>query len=174
MFTATADLSEFHDAVARTKLLLLAGKDEIARETAKAVRDEAKRGTFKDQSGALRGTIEAHPLSSGEWEVVAPQPYALYVEDGTEPHPIFPQKHYSFKGPLAPGQGRRSTPVWQGGKHASGVLRFVIGGRVIYARSVFHPGTRAYAFMGHAYTKGEATIYATAERVCERIAARWD
>lgn len=50
--------------------------------------------------------------------------YAPYVHDGTRPHVIRP-------------------------KNAS-VLRFEIGGRVVYARVVHHPGTRARPFIDRA------------------------
>lgn len=50
--------------------------------------------------------------------------YARYVNDGTRPHIIRP-------------------------KNAS-VLRFVVGGRVVYARVVHHPGTRANPFLDRA------------------------
>lgn len=50
--------------------------------------------------------------------------YAQMVNDGTRPHVIRP-------------------------KNAS-VLRFVVGGRVVYARVVHHPGTRANPFLDRA------------------------
>lgn len=49
--------------------------------------------------------------------------YAEYVHDGTRPHVIR-------------ARGR--------------ALRFVVGGRVVYARSVQHPGTRARPFLTRA------------------------
>lgn len=50
--------------------------------------------------------------------------YAQMVNDGTRPHVIRP-------------------------KNAS-VLRFVVGGRVVYAKVVHHPGTRANPFLDRA------------------------
>lgn len=50
--------------------------------------------------------------------------YAQMVNDGTRPHAIRP-------------------------KNAS-VLRFVVGGRVVYAKVVHHPGTRANPFLDRA------------------------
>jgi hypothetical protein len=46
----------------------------------------------------------------------------LYVVDGTPPHRIQPRRR-------------------------GGVLRFEIGGRVVYARYVQHPGTRPNGFL---------------------------
>jgi len=51
--------------------------------------------------------------------------YAPFVNDGTRPHIIKPRR---------PG----------------GSLRFVIGGRVVYAKVVHHPGTRARPFLDRA------------------------
>jgi hypothetical protein len=51
--------------------------------------------------------------------------YAPFVNDGTRPHIIKPRR---------PG----------------GSLRFVVGGRVVYAKVVHHPGTRARPFLDRA------------------------
>jgi len=50
--------------------------------------------------------------------------YAAMVNDGTRPHIIRPKN--------------------------ARVLRFVVGGRVVYARVVHHPGTRANPFLDRA------------------------
>lgn len=50
--------------------------------------------------------------------------YAGYVHDGTRPHTIRPRQAQA--------------------------LRFVVGGRVVYARVVHHPGTRARPFLDRA------------------------
>ena len=51
--------------------------------------------------------------------------YAPYVNDGTRPHQIRP-------------------------KSPGGVLRFRVGGRIVYAKVVNHPGTRARPFLDDA------------------------
>lgn len=51
--------------------------------------------------------------------------YAAMVHDGTRPHQIRP-------------------------KRAGGRLRFVVGGRVVFARVVNHPGTKARPFLDDA------------------------
>ena len=51
--------------------------------------------------------------------------YAPFVHDGTRPHRITP-------------------------RNAGGVLRFRMGGRIVYARYVNHPGTRARPFLDRA------------------------
>ena len=50
--------------------------------------------------------------------------YAAYVNDGTRPHTIRPR--------------------------TAKALRFVVGGRVVYAKVVHHPGTRARPFLDRA------------------------
>ena len=52
------------------------------------------------------------------WQVFNPVPYAEYIENGTRPHVIRP-------------------------KRQDGTLRFRIGGKVVYAKIVHHPGTKA-------------------------------
>lgn len=62
------------------------------------------------------------PAPSGvEVRVVAELPHARYHHDGTEPHTI--------------------TPV------RAKALRFTVGGRVVFAVRVQHPGTRANPFL---------------------------
>lgn len=52
--------------------------------------------------------------------------YAPYVNDGTRPHPIKP-------------------------KRPGGVLRFVVGGRVVFAKRIpMHPGTKPNPFLDRA------------------------
>lgn len=54
--------------------------------------------------------------------ITSTHPATVYVVNGTRPHMIFPRRR-------------------------GGVLRFTIGGRVVYARFVSHPGTRPNGFM---------------------------
>lgn len=51
------------------------------------------------------------------YEVFNPVEYAPYIEEGTRPHVIRPRRAQT--------------------------LRFVVGGRVVYAKVVHHPGTKA-------------------------------
>lgn len=66
--------------------------------------------------------------------------YAAYVNDGTRPHVIRP-------------------------KRRGGRLRFNVGGRVVYARVVNHPGTRARPFLDRALRE----VIASRERYRLRI-----
>jgi hypothetical protein len=64
---------------------------------------------------------KANPLGI----VMVDHPAATYVMNGTSPHPILPRK-------------------------PNGVLRFTMGGKVVYARSVQHPGTKPNPFLWRA------------------------
>jgi hypothetical protein len=55
---------------------------------------------------------------------VAHVDYAKFVHDGTRPHVIRPRQAQA--------------------------LRFLVGGRVVYAKVVHHPGTRARPFLDQA------------------------
>jgi hypothetical protein len=67
-----------------------------------------------------------------EGKIVNRVPYAVYVNEGTSPHVILPR--------------RRSA------------LRFVKRGRVIFAKKVHHPGTKAYNITGKAWKEAQPRI----------------
>src|SRR5262245_5841986 len=80
------------------------------------------------ETSYLRRSIRKVPAFSPRgpmWRVEATASYAPFVEEGTRPHQIRP-------------------------KRAGGVLRFKVGGRVVYARIVNHPGTKATHFLSNA------------------------
>lgn len=65
--------------------------------------------------------------SGGEFRgtVKSTHPASIYVLNGTRPHMIFPRRR-------------------------GGVLRFTVGGRVVYARYVSHPGSKPNNFLAAA------------------------
>lgn len=79
-------------------------------------------------TGRLRASIRLERRSllglRMRWTVGSDVEYAAMVNDGTRPHKIRP-------------------------KNAK-ALRFVVGGRVVYARVVNHPGTKAQPFLDRA------------------------
>ena len=81
------------------------------------------------RTGRLRSSIRAEPPRifslRGSLTVGSDVEYAGFVNDGTRPHQIKPRR-------------------------TGGVLRFTVGGRVVYARVVNHPGTRARPFLDRA------------------------
>lgn len=76
------------------------------------------------KTGNLRGSLGIKVLS--DRVVIGPDttqaPYAPYVEFGTQPHEIKPKK-------------------------AGGVLAFKMNGKMVFARKVNHPGTRAQPYV---------------------------
>jgi hypothetical protein len=80
------------------------------------------------QTGRLRSSIRAEPPRifslRGVAKVGSDLEYAGFVNDGTGPHTIRPRTKQ--------------------------VLRFRVGGQVVFAKVVHHPGTRANPFLDRA------------------------
>jgi hypothetical protein len=132
--------------------------------TGKVTRAKAKRGSFHDHTYQLRSTITDRNIGKrGDWymvEVVAPMPYASYVEHGTGPHDIWPKAGYKLNGPVREGQTRRAEGR---GPHTQIVgrgmaLRWKVGGQQFFARMVRHRGSRAFPFMEPAAEYGQQYI----------------
>lgn len=87
--------------------------------------------------------------------------YASYLNDGTRPHEILPLDYHwgsgRFMHPTSRVTGRRAENVTAGAGRGS-FLRFTVGGRVVFARMVKHPGTDAYQYMTKAYDKAERVM----------------
>jgi phage gpG-like protein len=96
-------------------------KEEI-RTGGRQVLNRAKILTPVD-TGRLRASLKM--TESGDTVTISTNvAYAEYVHDGTRPHVIRPNRRQA--------------------------LRFVVGGRVVYAKVVHHPGTRARPFLTRA------------------------
>lgn len=80
------------------------------------------------RTGRLRASIRAEPPRifslRGSVTIGSDLEYAAMVNDGTSPHIIRPRRAQA--------------------------LRFTVGGRVVYAKLVRHPGTRANPFLDRA------------------------
>lgn len=119
--------------MARIRLDPSAVKAEInriaARDAARVAREvEARAKQLAPvNTGRLRGSIQAQPKFTFRGPTVrvsADVNYATFVENGTAPHVIRPRN--------------------------AKALKFKIGGRVVFARVVHHPGTKAVHFMARA------------------------
>lgn len=92
-------------------------------------------------TGRLRAAIKGKPKRSWtlrpRFEITCNVDYAAMVHDGTRPHMIRPRA------------GRSGRPKRGGGTKPT-YLRFEIGGRVVYAREVRHPGTDPRPFLDRA------------------------
>lgn len=97
---------------------------------------------FRDRTGELRGTLTIIDTGAFSKRLVAPANHAKWVNDGTQPHVILPVN----------GQ----------------FLRFVVNGRVIYAKKVNHPGTTKRQFMEHAGEAGGQAMKILFEEGAER------
>lgn len=73
----------------------------------------------------IRVSIYRGPGGEFRGDIRSTHPATIYVVNGTRPHRIYPRR---------PG----------------GVLRFTVGGRVVYARYVNHPGTKPNNWMREA------------------------
>lgn len=73
----------------------------------------------------IRASIGSGPGGEFRGTVKSTHPASIFVINGTRPHRIEPRR---------PG----------------GVLRFTVGGRVVYARFVNHPGSKPNDFLGQA------------------------
>lgn len=103
-----------------------ASREEL-REASRQVVNRAK-VLAPVRTGRLRSSIRAEPPRifslRGSVKVGSDLEYAAFVNDGTRPHTIRPRTKQ--------------------------VLRFQVGGRVVFAKVVNHPGTRANPFLDRA------------------------
>lgn len=115
------------DQAALRRVITNASRRELT-EAARQVVNRAKVLAPVD-TGRLRASIRADPPRifslRGSVSVGSDVEYSGYVNDGTRPHTIRPRR-------------------------TGGVLRFQVGGQVVFARVVNHPGTRARPFLDRA------------------------
>lgn len=167
MLSATFDLTQFHQRV-RSSAKAIENDTMIAvARAAKAGAEKAKQGGFKDKSGNLRRGIMARVVGwSGNqyiWEFkTSNAPYALFVEEPTKPHWIFPKAgHNAPLSGLYPGQSRRARGK---GPHEHVVGRGIAlrwkgaNGESIFRRSAYHPGTEGFFFMRAAENHAHAVL----------------
>ncbi|AMD42766.1 tail assembly chaperone [Streptomyces phage Xkcd426] len=72
--------------------------------------------------GSIPEGIIVGPYRDGAIDVISTNPHTVLVHNGSRRHPIFPRRR-------------------------GGMLRFQVGGRIVYARMVNHPGYRGDPFM---------------------------
>lgn len=112
-------------------------------DVAKIAYRAAKETTlFKDRTGELRGTLDIVDTGAYAKRVIARAKHGRYIESGTKAHVILP----------------KNAPM----------LRFVIGGRVVFARRVNHPGTAKRPFMENAAQAGSQAMSVVMREGAER------
>ena len=123
------------------------GLADVVRASCEDGAEEARRvGAFKDQSGALRGSIVGR-ASGLDGEIEATAEHASFVEDDTRPHEIVPRR--------------------------AKMLRWEDGDGVHFAHRVMHPGTKGKPFMGPASLMAERALEARATVLLARLGDRF-
>ena len=113
---------------------------------------------------------------SGSWGyLINHTPYGAYVEYGTKAHKIWPMAGHKMIGPTRDNQNRRKGG--KGSEHIVGrgiALRFRIGGQIVFARMVNHPGSVAMPFMRPAAEyAGQVLIRETENYTFAMVAKLW-
>jgi hypothetical protein len=165
MLAITYDLTQFRERVRESKRALERDMIAAVEKAARAGRDEAKRGGFKDRSGYLRNGIITVSIGwSGNtyWSSFRTQmPYAWFVEEDTTPHEIWPKASYNAKtGSLQSNQSRRGRGKGPH-EHVVGrgkMLRFLYKGQWVFRRMVNHPGTTGFHFMANGAEYARVTL----------------
>lgn len=110
------------------------------------VQNDAKRvrsGSFKNQTGDLRRSITRRVEGPQKGIIFTDVKYAPYVEFGTKPHVITPKNKK--------------------------MLAFKSGGRLIFAKKVNHPGTKAYNYMRDAFEENKPKIIKIYDQMALKI-----
>lgn len=152
MLTVSLDLSGFHEYANRSRLIIQRGMTLAVSKAATEGAEEARSaGRYQDRTGQLRAGIKARrfrtTLGSVTWEILSPALYSKFVEEGTRPHDIRPVNAQA--------------------------LRFVIGGRLVFASVVHHPGGRPYPFMSQGLLKAERVMTRELEIMEADLAQLW-
>lgn len=97
--------------------------ERLLRRKAEQVAALARR--YAAPHGSMADGIVVGPYEDKSIKVISTHPATLYVHNGTPRHQIRPRR-------------------------SGGVLRFEVGGRVVFARVVNHPGYRGDPFLANA------------------------
>lgn len=179
MLTATFDTSGLKTLMVGTRHAMESGMAHAVRTGLRAGAEYARTNhKHKRRTGTLtsannlRGELRQANGTSAWGYLINYTPYGAYVEYGTQPHDIWPKEGHGFKGPTRRGQSRREiTDI--GTRRVA--LRFTVGGRVVFARMVHHPGSKPYPFMQPAAEYAEVVIVRELENIVfPRIAHMWE
>lgn len=107
---------------------------------------EVRPDSFKNRTGTLRRSIQKLLFNNGfSGKVFTDEKYSIYVEEGTRPHVIEPR--------------------------VKKVLAFKVGGRLVFAKRVYHPGTRAYKFFERAFNTSIDAVTALFKKAANKTMA---
>lgn len=97
---------------------VMAGYAGIATQETRKVADERVNRRTGEYIRGIHSTMVAGSRGNHHVRTIASAPHSLILEKGSRPHIIVPRR--------------------------ASVLRFEVGGRVVFAKRVHHPGTQAY------------------------------
>lgn len=147
--TAVPTFRDLQGKFARANDHLLEDRRALMRELAITARDIYREEAPEDTGEFKRG-IRYRTFTSGDevgFSISTPQPLGRFIVGGTAAHVILPRGNYP--------------------------LRFEIGGTVIFARKVNHPGTQPNPFNERAAArirqKGKRTLRRISTRYKERV-----
>lgn len=152
----TVDLEGIADLERKWSRTVTEIHDGAAKAVIRASQEGAEEGkrtaTWKDRTGAARRTIKAttakkafHDVSA---DIVAPLHYHRHLDAGTKPHEIRPVR--------------------------AKMLRFIASdGVLVFARRVWHPGTKGDGFAGRMYLKAQRVLRAELEAQIAKALVRW-
>lgn len=182
--TYTFDTSDFRTKAVGTRRIMAVGTKRAVQIAGDAGAVRA-RSDYKHtkRTGRLTSAAELRfemrgADESGSWGyLINYTPYGAYVEYGTKAHKIYPKAGHGMIGPTREGQTRRATGK---GPHeyivGRGIaLRFRVGGRIVFARMVNHPGTQGTHWMRDAAEyAGTVLVRETESWTFVQIAKLWD
>ena len=142
--TSKPEMGEIANRMARaTKNIFGRGSgdlDKMGAQLLRYVKTEAPKNTGQSAE-KIRSESFVSGLTVG-FRIVLPEVYSNFVIPGTRAHPIFPRN--------------------------AKVLRFVVNGKVVFARSVSHPGTKPNPFPERALNKWKPEAQAGLQRIGNR------
>lgn len=154
MFTVTIEgLEDVERKWANSVREIHDGTTDAVIHAADAGVEEGKRSaTWTDRTGAARRTIAAKrgvkAFGVTYVDMVAPLFYHRYLDAGTRPHEILPVR--------------------------ARFLRFhARDGTLVFAKRVWHPGTKGDGFAGKMYFKAQRVLRAELEALAARVCAKW-
>lgn len=130
------------DAEAFDRALVAGLQRAVGHTVAVATQKARSEHRWQDRTGATRASIEpsVDDTAKGASGEITAGANAARLNDGTAPHDI-------TAGDRKVSGGRDASGRFQKGSSRPGMLRFSIGGQVMFRRSVHHPGTKPDPFL---------------------------
>ncbi|NUP08449.1 MAG: hypothetical protein HOW73_20560 [Polyangiaceae bacterium] len=124
----------------------------------------AARAAAPVKTSELQKSIEGRVISVSataiEGELVATAPHAQYVSEGTKPHEIRPKRTGMVSSRLNAKKSAKQAKF----------LAFEVGGRLVFAKKVNHPGTKPNGFFEVDGRRAlEGTFYRETDAAVERL-----